>query len=133
MVYVKQFSIIILISLMGELLHEFLPFSVPGSIYGMVLMLVALMTGVIKVWQVKESSTFLLDVMPIMFIPPAVGLMDNWGILKEIIIPIVLVGTISTIIVMVVTGRVTQKIILNERFKNKKTNKEGDISHGKNN
>ena len=109
--YLKQFAIIILISLMGELLSEFLPFSMPASIYGLVLMLVALMTGLLKVEHVKETSAFLLDVMPIMFVPPAVGLMDNWGVLKEILIPLVLVGTVSTIIVMVVTGKVTQGII----------------------
>lgn len=109
--YIKQFSIILVISLMGELLNEFLPFSMPASIYGLVLMLVALMTGLLKVEHVKETSAFLLDVMPIMFVPPAVGLMDNWGVLQEILIPLVLVGTVSTIIVMVVTGKVTQGII----------------------
>ncbi len=109
--YVKQFSIIVVISLMGELLHEFLPFSMPASIYGLVLMLVALMAGLVRVEHVKETSTFLLDIMPIMFVPPAVGLMDNWGVLQEILIPLVLVGTVSTVIVMVITGKVTQGII----------------------
>lgn len=109
--YIKQFSIILVISLMGELLHEFLPFSMPASIYGLVLMLVALISGLIKVEHVKETSAFLLDVMPIMFVPPAVGLVDSWGILQEILIPFVLVGTVSTIIVMVVSGKVTQGII----------------------
>lgn len=115
--YVKQFSIILVISLMGELLHEFLPFSMPASIYGLVIMLVALMTGLLKVENVKETSTFLLDVMPIMFVPPAVGLMDNWGILQEILVPLAIVGTVSTIIVMVVTGKVTQGIIKNKHNK----------------
>lgn len=109
--YLKQFGIIILISLMGELLHEFLPFSMPASIYGLIIMLALLVLGVIKVEQVKETGTFLLDIMPIMFIPPAVGLMDNWGILKEILIPLILVGTLSTIVVMVATGKITQCII----------------------
>ncbi|MBE5946192.1 MAG: CidA/LrgA family protein [Lachnospiraceae bacterium] len=122
--YLKQFAIIILISLMGELLSEFLPFSMPASIYGLLIMLVLLITGIIKVEHVKETSTFLLDIMPIMFIPPAVGLMDNWGILKEIILPLMLIGTASTIVVMVVTGRVTQGII---RKKTKENVKQEDV------
>ncbi len=112
MKYLKQFGIIIVISLMGELLNELLPFSVPGSIYGLVLMLLALITGVVKVSQVKETSSFLLDIMPILFIPSTVGLMDYFGVLSEIIVPVLLVCIVGTALVMGITGVVTQKIIL---------------------
>ena len=119
MKYLKQFGIIIVISLMGELLKELLPFSVPGSIYGLVIMLLALSTGIIKISSVKETSSFLLEIMPILFIPATVGLMDAWGVLREIIIPVLIACIIGTIIVMVVTGHVTQAIIRN-------THKKGD-------
>lgn len=109
--YVKQFGIIIVISLMGELLKELLPFSIPGSIYGLVLMLLGLITGLVKVHQVKDVSNFLLDIMPILFIPSTVGLMVSWGTLKEILVPVLLVCIVGTIIVMGITGKVTQFVI----------------------
>ena len=109
--YVKQFAIIILISFVGELLKEFLPFLVPASIYGLILMLIALTTGIIKLEQVKDASTFLLDVMPVMFLPATVGLMEDWNVLKSIMIPAVIACIFGTIIVMVTSGRVTQWII----------------------
>ncbi|MDE6025388.1 MAG: CidA/LrgA family protein [Lachnospiraceae bacterium] len=115
--YVKQFAIIILISFVGELLKEFLPFLVPASIYGLILMLIALTTGLIKLEQVKDASTFLLDAMPVMFLPATVGLMEDWDVLKSIMIPAAIACIFGTIIVMVMSGRVTQWIIrmLNKR------------------
>ena len=122
--YVKQFSIIIMISFAGELLKEFLPFSVPASIYGLVLMLLALMTGIIKVEQVNDVSTFLLDVMPVMFIPASVGLMESWHVMQSILIPAAILCIVGTLVVMVVSGRVTQRIIIGvEKTKNKKATK----------
>lgn len=127
--YVKQFSIIILISFAGELLKEFLPFSVPASIYGLVLMLLALMTGIIKVEQVNDASTFLLDVMPVMFIPASVGLMESWHVMQSMLIPAAILCIAGTLIVMVVSGRVTQRIIVGrEKRKNQREiNKEKSI------
>lgn len=119
--YVKQFSIIIMISFAGELLKELLPFPVPASIYGLVLMLLALMMGIIKVEQVNDVSTFLLDVMPIMFIPASVGLMESWHVMQSILIPASILCIVGTLIVMVVSGCVTQRIIVGrEKRKNKK-------------
>ncbi|MCM1288674.1 MAG: CidA/LrgA family protein [Clostridium sp.] len=127
--YVKQFSIIIMISFAGELLKELLPFSVPASIYGLVLMLLALMTGMIKVEQVNDVSTFLLDIMPIMFIPASVGLMESWHVMQSILIPAAILCIVGTPVVMVVSGRVTQYIMLRlEKRKGiKEENKEETI------
>lgn len=126
--YVKQFSIIIMISFAGELLKELLPFPVPASIYGLVLMLLALITGIIKVEQVNDVSTFLLDVMPVMFIPASVGLMESWHVMQSILIPASILCIVGTLIVMVVSGRVTQRIIVGrEKRKNKKLKQKNEI------
>ena len=49
MKYMKQFCIIMGISFLGELLKYFLPFPIPASIYGLVLMLAALMLSLIHI------------------------------------------------------------------------------------
>lgn len=117
MKYLKQFFIIMLISFLGEILKWVIPLPIPASIYGLVLMLISLCTGIIKIDQVEETSTFLIEIMPVMFIPPSVGLMNSWGELKKIIIPVGTIIIITTIIVMGVTGKITQAIIRMEKRK----------------
>ena len=67
MKYLRQFCIILLFSFLGEGLHIVLPLPVPASVYGLVLMLAALQTGILKTHQVKESAGFLIEIMPVMF------------------------------------------------------------------
>lgn len=106
-----QFGVILAVTFTGELLHAMLPLPIPASIYGLVLMLLCLCTGVIKLRQVKIAADFLIDIMPPMFIPAAVGLMIVWGDLKEILLPVAVITILSTVIVMVCTGRVSQALI----------------------
>ena len=117
MKYLRQFFIIMLISLLGEALKWLIPLPIPASIYGLVLMLLALCTGVITEDKVEEASTFLIEIMPVMFIPASVGLLDSWGALKDIILPIGAIIVITTIVVMGLTGKITQGIIRMEKRK----------------
>lgn len=107
----RQFLIIMIISLLGEILNRILPFPVPASVYGLVLMLTALMTGLIRVSQVKEASVILIELMPVMFIPAAVGLMTAWDKLRPVVVPVIVITFVTTLLVMVVTGIVTEKVI----------------------
>ena len=111
MKYLKQFAIILGICFLGELLHYFLPLPVPGSIYGILLLFTALMCGLIKVEQVKETSSFLIEIMPAMFIPAAVGLIDVWDVLSEKLFAYLFLIVFSTIFVMAISGQVCQLII----------------------
>ena len=116
MKYVKQFAIILLVSLAGELMSFLLPLPVPASIYGLVLMLALLMTGALKLDAVEDAGKFMIEIMPVMFIPAGVGLMESWGELKAVLVPVLVITLVSTIVVMVVSGRVTQAVI---RLENK--------------
>ena len=119
MKYVRQFWIILLISAMGEALHVLIPLPVPASVYGLVIMLIALGTHIIRLEQVKEAAEFLIEIMPVMFIPAGVGLLNAWDTLKPVLIPIIVILFASTIVVMGVSGKVTQTMIeAEERKKN---------------
>lgn len=111
MKYVIQFLIIAAFSFAGELLHHFIPLPIPASIYGIVLLFTALELKVVKVRDIRETSAFLIAVMPIMFIPAAVGLMDSWGAIKSSILEYAIITVISTFVVMGVAGTVTQTVI----------------------
>lgn len=111
MKYVKQFAIILLISLAGEMMSFLLPLPVPASIYGLVLMLFSLLTGLIKLDAVRDTACFLIEIMPIMFIPPAVGLMASWDVIQANLVAYLIIAAVTTIVVMAVSGLVTQAVL----------------------
>ena len=61
MKYIKQFMIIMIIAFMGECIKELLPFKIPASVYGLAIMLIGLMSGVIKLDAVKDTAEFFID------------------------------------------------------------------------
>ncbi|MDO5134772.1 MAG: CidA/LrgA family protein [Eubacteriales bacterium] len=119
MKYLRQMGRILLFAVLGELLRQLLPLPIPASVYGLLLMLGALMSGLLKVEQVEETSDFLVEIMPVMFVPAGVGLLDAWGILRPIWLTVAAVVVLTTVLVMVVTGRVTQAVIRREGRKKK--------------
>lgn len=111
MKYLKQFLIILAISFAGEILKYLLPLPVPASIYGMAILFIGLLFGFIKLDSVRDAGRFLIDTMPVMFIPAGVGLMASWGTLKPVLVPVSIITVVVLIAVMAVTGRVSQWII----------------------
>ena len=101
MKYVKEFGIILIVSLVGELLNYFLPLPVPASIYGLVLMFLCLMLGVIKLSDVHDTACF----------PPAVGLMASWDVIQANLVAYLIIAAVTTIVVMAVSGLVTQEVL----------------------
>lgn len=111
MKFVLQFLIIMVFAFVGELLHYFIPLPIPASIYGIVLLFLALELKVVKVSDIEQTSSFLIAIMPLMFLPPAVGVIESWDLIQEAWLPYVVVTVVSTVVVMAVSGRVTQRII----------------------
>ena len=111
MKYVSQATIIFAVTLLGELLHVLLPLPIPAAIYGLVLLFLALQLSIVKLEQVKEAGKFMIEIMPVMFIPAGVALITSWGVLKPMLLPVCLITFITIITVMVATGRVSQRII----------------------
>lgn len=73
MKHLRQFLIILLFSFLGEGLKALLPLPVPASIYGLVLLFAALELGIIKLSAVEDAGKFLIEIMPVMFIPAGAG------------------------------------------------------------
>lgn len=111
MKYIRQFLIIIAVSFAGEVCHALLPFPVPASIYGLVLMLACLLWGVIPLASVREAGTLMVEIMPLLFIPAAVGLLESWGVLQPVFVQVAAITVISTILVIAVSAGVTQFVI----------------------
>lgn len=111
MKYIRQFLIIIFISFLGEIIRHFIPLPIPASIYGLVLLFLCLQFGIIRVEAVKDVAGFLIEIMPLLIVPAGVGMMESWGLLQPFLVPVLVIIAISTILVMVVSGWVTQLII----------------------
>ena len=111
MKYMRQFCIILGMTCLGELLHYFIPLPIPGSIYGLVLLFLALLLKIIPLASVKETGEFLISIMPLMFIPAASGLLVSWDALQPVLLPFLVITAVSTILVMIVTGKTAQKLI----------------------
>ena len=111
MKYIRQFAVILGISFLGEILHYLIPFPIPGSVYGLVLMFLLLARGILKLEDVRETGQFLIEIMPLMFIPAAVGLMTAWDKLRPVVVPVIVITFVTTLLVMGVTGIVTEKVI----------------------
>ena len=111
MKYVKQFLLILFISFIGEIFNKLIPLPIPASIYGMMILFFGLLIGIIKLENVKEVGSFLIEIMPIMFIPAGVGLMTSWVTLKKILIPVLIITALTNVTVMLATGHISKKLI----------------------
>ncbi len=126
MKYLKQFGIILTISFAGELMKHWIPLPIPASIYGIAILFLGLQTGLIRLSSIRETGSFLVQIMPIMFVPTAVGLMNSWGVIRDAYMEYLIMIVLSTAAVMVVSGKVSQFFV----DKQEEKNGEGEASHG---
>ena len=111
MKYLNQFLIILGFSLLGEVLQRIVPLPIPASVYGIVLLFLSLCCGLLKIGQVKEAGGFLTGILPVLFVAPAVGILENWGLIKDALIPMVLLVLGSTALTFGISGRIAQAIM----------------------
>ena len=111
MKWMKQFGIILLVSFVGEVLEKWIPLPIPASIYGIILLFLCLKLRIIPHESVHETGKFLIEIMPLMFIPAGVGLITSWSQLQPFLVPLLVITVVSTFVVMIVTGKVTDFLI----------------------
>ena len=111
MKWMKQFGIILLVSFVGEVLEKWIPLPIPASIYGIILLFLCLKLRIISHESVHETGKFLIEIMPLMFIPAGVGLITSWSQLQSFLVPLLVITVVSTFVVMIVTGKVTDFLI----------------------
>ncbi len=100
----KQFSIILSIYFLGELLQKTFGLPIPGNILGMLILLFALLAGVIKLEMIDRISDFLLDNLSFFFLPAGVSLITCFSVLEGKWTAVLGVSIISTVIILGVTG-----------------------------
>lgn len=111
MKYLTQFLIILGFTLAGEALQRIVPLPIPASVYGLILLFLALCFKVVKLEQVKDTGAFLTSILPILFVSPAVGIVEDWALIRDDLIPILLLLVASTVLTFGIAGRVAQAFL----------------------
>ena len=106
----RQFSIILSIYFLGELIQKILGLPIPGNVIGMLLLFFGLYMGIIKLEMIDRISDFLLENLAFFFLPAAISLMTSFSLLEGKWTSILEISLISTIIILVVTG-ITVEIV----------------------
>ena len=108
MKYIPQFLYILSFSFIGQVLQTVVPLPIPAAIYGLVLLLVALSTGLLKVTQVADAANRLISLMPILYVPICVKILEYWGVISQNTVAIITISVVSTFLVFGISGLVTQ-------------------------
>lgn len=114
MKYLSQFLIILGFTLAGEALQRIIPLPIPASVWGIALLFTSLCLKLIKVEQVKETAAFLSSLLPLLFVSPAVKIVEDWALIREDLLGIALVLIATTVLTFAVSGRVAQAFVKKE-------------------
>ena len=109
-----QIGIIFGICWISTCIERVLPFTLPASIIGMLLLL----ARVIKTEHIREKSDYLLGNLPFFFIPASVSIINYADVLRENLLALVVVCAVSLIATFAATvGAVRLTCRLLERGK----------------
>lgn len=121
----NEFIIIFLINYIGIIISNIFKLPIPGTIIGMILFFMLLYTKVLKVEEVEGAVNVLLLNMTILFLPPAVRVLDSIHLLTGQFIKVLILIVFTTFITMGVTGKVVQFMIeLTEKKEGKRWKKQ---------
>ena len=111
MKYLTQFLTIMGFTLAGEALQRLIPLPIPASVYGLLLLFSALCLKIVKLEQVKETGAFLTSILPILFVSPAVGIVEDWALIRDDLLAILLLLVASTVLTFGIAGRTAQAFL----------------------
>jgi holin-like protein len=110
MSYLRGFLIILAFLGAGIFIADLSGVPIPGSVVGMLMLVVALRIGVVRIEWVRPMAELLLRHMALFFVPPGVAIMLYFDLVVAEWIPIVIAGAVSTIAVMIAVGLIHQKL-----------------------
>jgi len=104
-------AILLVFNYLGLLLHEYAHIPLPENVLGMLLLLLALGTGVVKLAWVEEAADFLLRHMMLFFAPLIVGVLPLWDVLEANLGPVAGGLLLSTLATMAATAWAAQGLM----------------------
>lgn len=109
--YIYQLCLIMCFVLLGEMMEHFIPLPIAGSVYGMVLLFLALVFGIVKLSWVEDVANWFHGVMSLFFIAPAVAIIDVWAEIADVWWILVILMLVAYLVTMITTGVTAQALI----------------------
>jgi holin-like protein len=111
MKYLNEFLIILGFTGLGEVLQRVVPLPIPASVYGLVLLFMALCLKIVKPEQVKTTGSFLSGLLPLLFVSPTVRIIEHWELIAPNLVPIVVLLVSTTVLTFGISGKLTQLVM----------------------
>ena len=115
-----EFLIISMAAAAGVFIAAIPGFPFPGSVTGMIIMLILLSTKLLKLEQIVHASDFFIRFLPLFFIPLIVNLLKETTILEDYGFELFIVIILTTVITLAATG-LTAKLMLSLKYKKDNT------------
>lgn len=109
--YIYQICLIMCFVLLGEVMEYFIPLPIAGSVYGMVLLFLALVFGIVRLSWVEDVANWLHSVMSLFFIAPAVAIIDVWAEIADVWWILVILMLVAYLVTMITTGVTAESLI----------------------
>lgn len=106
-----QVSLIYMITQIGNWLQEILHIPIAGSIVGLALLFLLLLTGILPERWIEVGANKLINVMILFFVPSIVGIMDIADQIGPGYIIMVVLLIVSTSLVALSSGYVCEKFL----------------------
>jgi putative effector of murein hydrolase LrgA (UPF0299 family) len=103
-------ALLLVCQLAGEVIHRLTGLPLPGSVIGMVLLLAWLALVPRERLTLTQVTGWLTAHLSIMFVPAAVGLMEEGAILSRYGLGIVVAVVVSTLLTLAVTALVFRAV-----------------------
>lgn len=111
MQYLYQFLLIMGFTYLGEVLNRVIPLPIPAAVYGLVLLFLALSTGIVKLKAVETAGNWMIGIMSILYVAPVVNLLGCWDLIAPNLLSVSVIVVVSTVVVFAVSGKVTQWLL----------------------
>ncbi|WP_201715695.1 CidA/LrgA family holin-like protein [Rossellomorea arthrocnemi] len=105
-----QVGILYAFSLIGGAVEQLFHLPTPGSIIGLMLLLACLSLKIVPLIIVEDGASFLLAILPLLFIPAMTGVMNYPSLLSGTGAVLFLIVVLSTIVTMAVSGFASQHL-----------------------
>lgn len=112
MKFIKGLTIIIFCFFLGESVSILFSLPVPGNVIGMVILFAALATGIVKLDDVETAGGMFREHLILFFIPGTVGLLHYAGVIKDQILPVILLGIGGFFILFIVAVKLIDLMAL---------------------
>lgn len=128
--FFQQALTIAVVLFISKIIESFIPFPMPASVIGLVLLFILLCTGVVKLGQVEGVGTALTNNISFLFVPAGVSVINSLPILSQHPILIILLIIISTLLLLISVGFISQLFVTKTLFPSKEQNEKTRLKEG---